>query len=74
MAMVEPHIHSTTPYKQHTITHSIEDEPIDDDDVSPSEDNAAESRSLPNDNSVASEESAASEKSFGNKVFADTTE
>jgi hypothetical protein len=64
--------------QQHTnniTTHSIEDDAIDDADVSLSHHDAAhQSGLLTDDNSVASEESFSSEESFGNNVFANTTE
>jgi len=54
-------------HTNNTITHNIEDQPLNDDDESLSEDNDT-------DNSVASEESNSFEESFGNNVFADTPE
>jgi len=44
-------------HTNNTITHNIEDQPLNDDDVSLSNHNAAQSGSLTNDNLVASEES-----------------
>jgi hypothetical protein len=62
-------------HTNNTNTHSIEDEAMDDDDVSLSHDNAAhQPGSLTDENSIASEESFGSEETFGNNVFADSTE
>jgi len=64
------HLNPTFTQQHHTnntITHNIEDQPLNDDDESLSEDNNT-------DNSVASEESNSFEESFGNNIFADTTE
>ena len=59
-----------------TNTHCLDDQTMDDDDVSPSHDNDDyESGSLPDDNSNPSEdELLGSEEAFGNSGFDDTTE
>jgi hypothetical protein len=56
-------------------THSIEDETMDDDDISLSHYDAAhQSGLLTDDNAVASEDFFCSKELFGNNGFADTTE
>jgi hypothetical protein len=64
LLLLLPHIYSTTAYKQHKHTHIIEDEAMNDDDISLSDDNATQSGSLTNDNSITSEEYFGFEESF----------